>query len=64
MLSNDLDLPNPKCPGIESGPNPLRLFAEAGAHGRFETMCVPSYVGYLESLAATIIKQCSLLIPG
>ena len=64
VLSNDLDLPNPKCPGIESGPNPLRLFAEAGLHGRFETMCVSSYVDYLKTMAATIIEQCSLLIPG
>ena len=64
VLSNDLDLPNPTCPGIESGPNPLRLFAEAGLHGRFETMCVSSYVDYLKTMAATIIEQCSLLIPG
>jgi hypothetical protein len=64
VLSNDLDLPNPKCPGPILGPNPLRLFAEAAAHGRFESICVPSYVGYLKTMAATIIEQCSLLIPG
>ena len=64
VLSNDLDLPNPKCPGIESGPNPLRLFAEAAAHGRFESICSDTYVGYLKTMAATIIEQCSLLIPG
>ena len=64
VLSNDLDLPNPKCPGLANGPNPLRLFAEAGAHGSFGTMCVPSYVGYLKTMATTIIEQCSLLIPG
>ena len=64
VLSNDLDVPNPKCPGDALDPNPLRLFAEAAAHGRFETMCVPSYVTYLKTMAATIIEQCSLLIPG
>ncbi len=64
VLSNDLDLPNPKCPGPVLGPNPLRLFAEAAAHGRFETICSDTYVGYLKTMAATIIEQCSLLIPG
>ena len=64
VLSNDLDLPNPKCPGPVIGPNPLRLFAEAAAHGRFETICGDTYVGYLKTMAATIIEQCSLLIPG
>ena len=64
VLSNDLDLPNPKCPGPVVGANPLRLFAEAAAHGRFETICSDTYVGYLKTMAATIIEQCSLLIPG
>ncbi len=64
VLSNDLDLPNPKCPADPLDPNPLRLFAEAAAHGRFESICSDTYVGYLETMAATIIEQCSLLIPG
>ncbi len=64
VLSNDLDLPNPKCPGTVLGPNPLRLFAEAAAHGRFESICNDTYVDYLKTMAATIIEQCSLLIPG
>jgi len=62
-LSNDLDLPNPKCPGPEIGPNPQRLFAEAAAHGMFETICADSYVPALKKTAATILEQCSLLIP-
>ena len=64
VLSNDRDLPNYKCPGEPLGPNPLRLFAEAAAHGRFESICSDTYVGYLKTMAATIIEQCSLLIPG
>ena len=64
VLSNDLDLPNPKCPGPVYGPNPLRLFAEAAAHGSFESICTESYIPALEQTAATIIEQCSLLIPG
>jgi len=65
VLSNDVDLPDGVCkfdPMI--GPNPLRLFAEAAAHGRFESICNDTYVGYLKTMAATIIEQCSLLIPG
>ena len=64
-LSNDWDLPDGVC-GYDpmNGPNPLRLFAEAAAHGSFGTMCVPSYVGYLKDMGTTIIEQCSLLIPG
>ena len=46
------------------GPNPLRLFAEAAAHGRFESICLESYIPALKKTAATIIEQCSLLIPG
>ena len=64
VLSNDRDLPNPKCPGFALDPNPLRLFAEAAAHGRYESICVPSYVPVLEETAETIVAQCSLLIPG
>ncbi len=64
VLSNDLDLPNPKCPPDWLDPNPLRLFAESAAHGRFESICSDTYVDYLKTMAATIIKQCSLLIPG
>jgi hypothetical protein len=64
VLSNDLDLPNPKCPPDPLGPNPLRLFAEAAAYGRFESICSDTYVDYLKTMATTIIKQCSLLIPG
>ena len=63
VLSNDLDLPNPKCPGPVLGPNPLRLFAEAAAHGRFESICAESYVPALKATAATILEQCALLIP-
>ena len=65
VLSNDVELPDGVCkydPMI--GPNPLRLFAEAAAHGRFESICSDTYVGYLKTMAATIIEQCSLLIPG
>ena len=65
VLSNDVDLPDGVCkydPMI--GPNPLRLFAEAAAYGRFASICSDTYVDYLETMAATIIKQCSLLIPG
>ena len=63
VLSNDLDLPNPQCPGKPNGPNPLRLFAEAAAHGRYESICTESYVPALEATAAMILEQCSLLIP-
>jgi hypothetical protein len=63
VLSNDLDLPNPKCPGPVLGPNPQRLFAEAAAHGRFESICAESYVPALKATAATILEQCALLIP-
>jgi hypothetical protein len=45
------------------GPNPLRLFAEAAAHGRFESICAESYVPALKATAATILEQCALLIP-
>ncbi len=65
VLSNDVDLPDGVCKyDPMSGPNPLRLFAEAAAHGRFESICSDTYVGYLKTMAATIIEQCSLLIPG
>jgi len=64
VLSSDVDLPDGVCkyaPMI--GPNPLRLFAEVAAHGRFESICAPSYVPALKATAATILEQCALLIP-
>ncbi len=64
VFSNDKDLPDGVCEYDASGPNPLRLFAEAAAHGRFESICLESYIPALEKTAATIIEQCSLLIPG
>jgi len=63
VLSNDDELPDGVCEYDPIGPNPLRLFAEAAAHGRFESICVPSYIPVLKETAATIIEQCSLLIP-
>ena len=64
VLSNDRELPDPVCKAEPIGPNPLRLFAEAAAHGRFESICVESYIPALKKTAATIIEQCSILIPG
>jgi hypothetical protein len=64
VLSNDKELPDSVCKHEPMwGPNPLRLFAEAAAHGRFESICAPSYVPALEATAATILEQCALLIP-
>ena len=34
------------------------------AHGHFESICLGSYVPALKKTAATIIEQCSLLVPG
>ncbi|HEY0138732.1 MAG TPA: hypothetical protein VGB85_31825, partial [Nannocystis sp.] len=64
VLSNDKELPDSVCEYEPIGPNPLRLFAEAAAHGRFESICLESYIPALKKTAATIIEQCSLLIPG
>jgi hypothetical protein len=64
VLSNDKELPDSVCKHEPMwGPNPLRLFAEAAAHGRFESICAPSYVPALKATAATILEQCALLIP-
>ncbi len=63
VFSNDLDMPEPECPGPALGPSELRLFADAAAHGHFESICVKSYVPALKDMAGTIIEQCSLLIP-
>ncbi len=62
-VSNDLDLPNPSCVGDISGPNPLRLFAEAAKYGRYERICIDSYVPALEATAETILAQCMVFVP-
>ncbi len=62
-VSNDLDLPNPTCPGIPGGVNPLRLFAEAAKYGRYERFCIDSYVPALAATAETILEQCSVFVP-
>ena len=64
VFSNDKELPDGICEYDPIGPNPLRLFAETAAHGHFESICLESYVPALAKTAATIIEQCSLLIPG
>ena len=65
VLSQDNEFPDALCKyDPMMGPSSLRLFAEAAAHGRFESICLESYVPALEKTAATIIEQCSLLIPG
>jgi hypothetical protein len=65
VLSNDREFPDSVCTHDPmTGPNPLRMFAEAAAHGHFESICLESYVPALKKTAATILEQCSLLIPG
>ena len=65
VLSQDKEFPDAICKyDPMMGPSLLRQFAEAAAHGRFESICLESYIPPLEKTAATIIEQCSLLIPG
>ncbi|MCY1068053.1 hypothetical protein OV090_25145 [Nannocystis sp. RBIL2] len=63
VFSHDRDLPDPKCEGPEAGANVMRLFAEEGKHGRFASMCEPSYVPFMQEMAGTILEQCSVFIP-
>jgi hypothetical protein len=62
-FSHDRDTPNPKCEGPESGPNPLRVLVDTAKHGRFASMCEPSYVPFMQEMAGTILEQCSVFIP-
>jgi hypothetical protein len=63
VLSNDKELPDPVCEAEAIGDNPLRLFAETAAHGRFGSICMDSYVPFLTEGAELIRQQCSLLNP-
>ena len=63
VLSNDLDTPNPVCPGGKLFWNPLHAFADTVTHGRFMSICEPSYVDFFQQGADLILDQCSLLVP-
>ncbi len=62
IFSTDGDMPNSLCKEIGST-NPLRTLAETVKHGRFESICAPSYVPILEEGAELILDQCALLVP-
>ena len=62
IFSTDGDMPNSLCTEI-GGTNPLRTLAETVTHGRFESICAPSYVPILEEGAELILDQCALLVP-
>ncbi|MBL9105142.1 MAG: hypothetical protein JNL82_29620 [Myxococcales bacterium] len=62
-VSNDLDLPDPTCEGPKILSNELRLFAETAKYGRYERLCIDSYVPALEATAETILQQCSVFVP-
>ena len=63
VLSNDLDTPDPICPGNKHFINPLHAFADTVTHGRFMSICVPSYVDFFQQGADLILDQCALLVP-
>ena len=62
ILSSDGDMPNSLCTEVR-GTNPLRTLAETVKHGRFGSICAPSYVPMLEEGAELILDQCALLVP-
>jgi len=61
-LSHDLDVPDPKCEGPVATSS-LRLLADVAKHGRFASMCEPSYVPSMKEMAGMILEQCSAFIP-
>jgi len=63
VLSNDLDTADPVCPGEKYFLNPLHAFADTVTHGRFMSICEPSYVEFFQQGADLILDQCALLVP-
>ena len=63
VLGSDFDVPDPVCDVESGGTNLLRAFSKTVTHGRFETVCVDSYVPFLQEGADLILDQCALLIP-
>ena len=64
IVSNDNDIyPNGWCQTGLASKNPLRTLAETVTHGRFESICAPTFVPFLEEGAELILDQCELLVP-
>ena len=63
VLGSDFDVPDPVCDVESGGTNELRIFSKTVVHGRFETVCVDSYLPFLQEGADLILDQCALLIP-
>ena len=62
-FSGDLDQPEPKCEGEDTGSYPQRAFAQLAAHGLWESSCVDSYIPALTKTAEMILEQCTVFVP-
>lgn len=62
VISQDSTEPDAWCEGFEQL-NTLRTFADTVKHGRFESICAPTYVPFLQEGAELILDLCSQLIP-
>ncbi len=63
VISDDTALPDAVCPDLGWGDNPLRIFAETAAHGRFLSSCELDYGPFLQEGAALALDQCAVLVP-
>jgi hypothetical protein len=63
MVSTDVGMPGAICDGINYDELRLHTFANTVTHGRFLSVCTPSYLEFLEQGADLILDQCALLVP-
>jgi hypothetical protein len=65
VVTADLDQPNPLCQGDPEPEksNRLHVLADTVTHGRYLSVCTPSYLEFLEQGADLILDQCALLVP-
>lgn len=63
VITNDVDGPDAMCPGPWQPNNRLRALADTVTHGRFLSVCAPSYLDFFDQGADLVLDQCSLLVP-